>query len=198
MLYGHRSRRGARLRSGPVLGHAVGGLLPSAMGVALSPLPVVAVILILGAPRARANGLAFAGGWVAGLVAVSTVVLALAQGAGTPGSASSDGTRWGTLALGVVMLAMAGRQWRRRPVPAAAAVAREGLGAGGDAAAVAVFVVVGSLTVAGSVVWSLVAGQRAAGPLATVRGFMADHNAAIMTVVLLVLGAKLVGNGIAG
>jgi hypothetical protein len=30
--------------------------LPSAVGVALSPVPIIAVILMLGTPRARSNG----------------------------------------------------------------------------------------------------------------------------------------------
>ena len=66
------------------------------------------------------------------------------------------------------------------------------------AIAVAVFVVIGSLTVAGSVLFYLLAGDRAARPLAAVKEFMSDHNAVIMMVVLLLLGAKLLGDGIAG
>ena len=50
-----------------MLGEVIGDLLPSAVGVALSPVPIVAVILMLGTPRARTNGPMFAVGWVAGL-----------------------------------------------------------------------------------------------------------------------------------
>ena len=35
------------------MGQAIGDLLPSAVGVALGPLPIIAVILMLGAPKAR-------------------------------------------------------------------------------------------------------------------------------------------------
>ena len=42
------------------MGQAIGDLLPSAIGVALSPVPIIAVILILGTPKARSNGPAFA------------------------------------------------------------------------------------------------------------------------------------------
>src|SRR5688572_20394190 len=38
------------------LGQAIGDLLPSAVGVALSPIPIIAVILILATPKARSNG----------------------------------------------------------------------------------------------------------------------------------------------
>ena len=62
----------------------------------------------------------------------------------------------------------------------------------------AVFVVVGSVTVAGSVTFRLLAGERAARPLATVKQFMAANNAVIMMVVLLLLGAKLLGDGLGG
>ena len=44
----------------------------------------------------------------------------------------------------------------------------------------------------------LVASESAAGPLNTIKQFMAAHNAVIMMVVLLVLGAKLLGQGIGG
>ena len=41
----------------------IGDLLPAA--VALSPIPIVAVVLVLGSPGARTAGPAFALGWVA-------------------------------------------------------------------------------------------------------------------------------------
>jgi hypothetical protein len=44
----------------------------------------------------------------------------------------------------------------------------------------------------------LVGGDAVTKPLADIKDFMADHNHVIMMVVLLVLGAKLVGNGLAG
>ena len=40
--------------------------------------------------------------------------------------------------------------------------------------------------------------RRAARPLAAVKQFMSDYNAVIMMTVLLLLGAKLLGDGIAG
>ena len=59
------------------------------------------------------------------------------------------------------------------------------------------FTALGSITVAGSVLFYLLA-DRAARPLAAVKQFMADNNAVIMMVVLLLLGAKLLGDGLAG
>ena len=57
---------------------------------------------------------------------------------------------------------------------------------------------IGSITVAGAVLAFLVAHDRAAGPLATIEGFMLANNNVIMMVLLLVLGAKMLGDGLAG
>ena len=81
---------------------------------------------------------------------------------------------------------------------AAATIAQAGLDGGETAISIAVFVVIGSLTVAGPVVFYLVASARAAGPLDSIKTFMSEHSAVIMMVLLLVLGAKLLGSGIAG
>ncbi len=58
--------------------------------------------------------------------------------------------------------------------------------------------IIGSLTVAGPVIAYMAAADKAAGPLASIKEFMGDHNAVIMMVVLLILGAKILGQGIAG
>ena len=94
---------------------AIGDLLPSAFGVALSPVPIIAVILMLATPKARTNGPAFALGWVAGLTVVSVVVLVVANGADDSGSTASDAVNWLKLVLGILFLAMAGKQWTSRP-----------------------------------------------------------------------------------
>jgi threonine/homoserine/homoserine lactone efflux protein len=222
-----------------MLGQAIGGLLPSAIGVALSPVPIIAVILVLGTPKARSNGPAFALGWVGGLVVVSVIVLLVASGASNRDGATSTALNAIKLALGAVFLFLAAAQWQKRPkkgeepsmpkwmetidgftpakslafgaalsaanpknlaltIAAAGSIAQAGLGVGQDTVAVAVFVVLGSLTVAGPVVFYMLAATKAEGPLGTIKEFMSDHNAVIMFVVLLVLGAKLLGDGIAG
>ena len=81
---------------------------------------------------------------------------------------------------------------------AAASIAQAGLSTGDSTIAVAVFVVLGSLTVAGPVVFFMFGGEHATKPLASIKELMGDHNAVIMMVVLLVLGAKLIGNGWSG
>jgi threonine/homoserine/homoserine lactone efflux protein len=81
---------------------------------------------------------------------------------------------------------------------AAATIAQAGLDGGGTTVAIAVFVIIGSITVAGPVLFYVFASDKAAGPLASIKEFMTDHNAVIMMIVLLVLGAKVLGQGIAG
>lgn len=61
-----------------------------------------------------------------------------------------------------------------------------------------VFVVLASVTVVGPVLFYLVARDRAEAPLASVKDFMAAHNAVIMMVILLVIGAKVLGDGLGG
>jgi hypothetical protein len=64
------------------MGPAIGDVLPLALGVALSPIPIIAVILMLLSPKAQENGAAFLVGWVAGIAGVSIVVTALSGNAG--------------------------------------------------------------------------------------------------------------------
>lgn len=221
-----------------MLSQAIGDLLPSAVGVAISPAPIIAVILMLSTPKARTTGPAFALGWIAGLVVVSAVVLAVADGADQEGT-TSDAVSVVKLVLGVVLFFLAVRRWRSRPRPgvepempgwmqtmdrvapsravglgallsganpknlaltlaAAASIAQGGLSTGGSVVAVAVFVVIGSATVAGPVAFYLLAPSKAASQLDTIKRAMSEHNAMIMCVVLVVLGAKLLGNGFAG
>ena len=98
------------------MGTGISEVLTFAIGVAISPVPIIAVILILFAPRARLNGPAFLLGWVVGLSAVSTGVYLLAHdGDVTTSSGANDSASWGKIVLGVVLLLLARRQWRRRP-----------------------------------------------------------------------------------
>lgn len=64
--------------------------------------------------------------------------------------------------------------------------------------AVAVYVAIRSISVAGPVLYYLVNARQAATLLSTVKDFMSANNAFIMMIVLLVLGAKLFGEGVSG
>jgi threonine/homoserine/homoserine lactone efflux protein len=221
------------------MGQAIGELLPGAVSVALSPVPIIAVILMLSTERARVTGSAFAVGWVIGVVAVSVVVLLLAGPSDDPDSGSSTAVDWVKIALGAIFLLLGLQQWRHRPRPgetaqmptwmatvdqftagkagglgvvlsavnpknlaltiaAMAGVAQAGLSAGQDVVAIVVFVVIASLTVAGPVVAYLLMGRRVQHALDSVKDWMTDNNATIMFVLFLVLGMKMLGDGIAG
>jgi hypothetical protein len=99
------------------MGDAIGQILASAVGIAISPLPLIAMVLMLATPRGRTNGLAFTLAWAVGLGVIATVVLASASG-GRASAGDHDPatwTLWVKLALGILFLAMAVLQWRGRP-----------------------------------------------------------------------------------
>src|SRR5262245_29156434 len=98
------------------VGDAIGQLLPFAVGVAISPTPIVVVVLMLVTPQARTNGPAFLLGWILGVALAGTIVLAIAgpSGANDDG-APADWVSWLKLVLGVLLVLVAARQWRGRP-----------------------------------------------------------------------------------
>lgn len=91
---------------------ALPALLPLAAGVALSPFPVVASVLVLSGPRGRPAGLAFAAGWLAGLGALTAAAMLLIGGLDGEGGTPAALLR---LALGAALLVAAVRKWRGRP-----------------------------------------------------------------------------------
>ena len=100
------------------MGQGIGEVLTFAVGVAISPVPIIAVILMLFSQRARVNGPLFLLGWVLALAIVSTVAYVLAdQGDVATSSGASDTVAWGKIVFGVVFLLLAGRQWRSKPAP---------------------------------------------------------------------------------
>ncbi|MBV9197440.1 MAG: GAP family protein [Solirubrobacterales bacterium] len=62
-----------------LLGQAVGQSLSLAVAAAVSPFPIIGMVLILTSKRATANGSAFLVGWLAGCGAVGTIVLILSS-----------------------------------------------------------------------------------------------------------------------
>jgi threonine/homoserine/homoserine lactone efflux protein len=222
------------------MGQAIGQTLSLAVGVALSPVPILAVILMLVTARARLNGPAFILGWLVGLAVVGTVVLLVAG----PAKASDDGepATWVgvlKLVLGALLVLVALREWRGRPragveaatpkwmaaidsfsppkaagagavlaganpknlllaVAAAAAIAQTGIPGGEQAIAYAIFAIVGTIGVGAPVVIYFAMGDRAGPILDGLKQWMGAHNAVIMSVLCLVIGAKLIGDGIAG
>jgi threonine/homoserine/homoserine lactone efflux protein len=218
---------------------AVGDILPLAITVAISPVPIIAVILMLLGPRAGGASTGFVFGWLAGIVVAAVVVVAIAGAVGLSGS-GGGGTASGIikLVLGAGVLLLAVRQWRSRPrdgaepappswmaavdtmtaakatgvgfllsavnpknlgmiLAAGVTVGAAGLSVGRIAIAIAVFTVLASCTVVLPVVVYRIARDKAVGWLSQVRIWLVAHNAAVMTTLLAVIGAELVGKGVA-
>jgi threonine/homoserine/homoserine lactone efflux protein len=222
------------------MGEAIGQILPMAVGVAISPMPIVAAVLMLVSAKARSNGRAFIVGWVVGLAAVGAICLLVADPAG---ASEDDGpatwVSWLKILLGVLLLLVAVREWRGRPrgaeepaapkwmsaiaafspvkaagagvflsalnpknlllaIAAAGAIAATGIPGGEQAVAYAIFTLIGTIGVAVPVVIFFALGDRAPRLLGSLRAWMEHNNAVIMAVLLLVIGVKLIGDGIAG
>lgn len=112
------------------MGATIGDILPLALGIAISPIPIIAAILMLLSPRARGTSVGFLIGWVLGIV-VAVVVFTLLAGiipASDPDSSQPiAGTV--TIVLGALLVLLAVRQWRSRPKPGAAEALPKWMGA---------------------------------------------------------------------
>ena len=83
-------------------------------------------------------------------------------------------------------------------VGAAAAIAQTGIPGVQQEIAFAVFVVIGTLGVLVPLALSFVLGERSKPLLDHLRSWMSDNNTVIMAVLFLIIGAKLLGDGISG
>jgi threonine/homoserine/homoserine lactone efflux protein len=221
------------------VGQGISEVLTFAIGVAISPVPIIAVILMLFSQRARVNGPAFLVGWVIALAVVSVVVYVVSHdGNVATSNTASDSVSWGKIVLGVALLALARRNWRKRPgsgeeptmpkwlatvenvspvkafglgvalaavnpknliltAGAAAGLAQvPGLSTTDAIVAIAVFVVLASLTIAGPVLYSLFGGERAMASLDSAKTWLTANNAAVMAVLFLVFGVDLIAKGL--
>jgi threonine/homoserine/homoserine lactone efflux protein len=102
----------------------IGELLPQAVTIAISPIPIIAAILMLLSPRARTVATAFLVGWVTGITVAIVVVTLLSSSipAASP-DASMPVAGVVKTVLGVLLVLLAVRQWRARPAPGATAAA---------------------------------------------------------------------------
>jgi threonine/homoserine/homoserine lactone efflux protein len=99
------------------MGEVIGQLLPTAVGVMLSPLPIVGVILMLLSTKAKVNGPMFLIGWLAGLAIVVGGIVAFVDPDRLNKSDGGPSTLAGVLhlALGVLLLLLAVKQLKGRP-----------------------------------------------------------------------------------
>ena len=216
----------------------LGDIIPFGVGVALSPFPIIAVLLLLTAPVGVGGGLVFLGGRAIGFAlltaafALLSEVLDTAAGSTLPAAVLRVG-------LGAVLIVVAVRKFVKRPrgddEPVLPRWMRSIEGMDGRAAlrlgfvlTVAnpkeiafaagagftiggaflplgqivvlgvVFVVLACLSVAIPVIAVAVGGDRVAPALSAARTWLVSNNAIVMAVVLLVIGAMVLGSGISG
>jgi threonine/homoserine/homoserine lactone efflux protein len=93
-------------------------LLLIGLGITLEPFPLTAFILILSAEKGTRKGLAFILGWLACLVVViAAVILVTGGNPPKPNTAQSTAALAVKLALGILLILLAARQWRRMGRP---------------------------------------------------------------------------------
>ena len=93
----------------------IGEILPLAIGIAISPVPIIAAILMLLSPRAKGTSVGFLIGWLAGII-VAVVLFTLLSTVipqDTGGSSRVSGII--KIILGLLLLFLAIKQWRTRP-----------------------------------------------------------------------------------
>lgn len=105
------------------MGQVIGEILPLALGVAISPIPIIAAILMLLSPKAKSLGLGFMVGWLGGIV-VATVVFTLLGSLLTVDENAGPQPIVGVvkIILGALLVLLAVGQWRKRPKAGEAAV----------------------------------------------------------------------------
>lgn len=218
---------------------AIGELLPLAVAVSISPLPIIAMVVLLMSPRARTSTPAFMVGWIVAIATVlaGTALLAEAFGGRTDAGPSPTVAVIKVL-LGMGLLGLALHEWRARPKPhqqaelphwltavenmrpLAAAATGFGIYAAnpknltvGVSAGVlfhslnvaassallvgALYVTIASSTIVLPILVFMFAGERVRPWLNELHDWLAQHNAACMAVLLFVIGAVMVGKGIA-
>jgi threonine/homoserine/homoserine lactone efflux protein len=222
------------------MGEAIGEMLPGAVAVAISPLPVIVVVIALVSAGGRRNGLAFLAGHVLGVAVPAAILLALAGVA--EATERGEPVGWVSavmLLLGLVLVALGIRQWWTRRMPAdepktpgwmrglerfgpvrmaatgvvlsaanlknliviAAAVAgivQSGRSAGEQVVALAVFTAIAASGVALPVVVAFALGPRSVEILTGAKTWLGANSGVIMGVIMILIGAKLIGDGIEG
>jgi MFS family permease len=90
-------------------------LIPHAIAVALSPMPIAALIFLLLSNKPKENSLGFLAGWFVALV-VNVFIFAFLFGAsGVPQGGDPLGVRIFHFVLGVILIIFAFNEWKKRP-----------------------------------------------------------------------------------
>ncbi|MEE2056765.1 GAP family protein [Rhodococcus artemisiae] len=216
------------------MGATIGEILPLAVGVAISPIPIVAVILMLLSRNAKATSSGFGVGWAVGILAVTGIVILLA-GSITPDDGGGSSTGWVKVVLGLLLIILAFKQWQSRSdttppkwmqaideftfvkatglglalsavnpknlllcVSAGVAIGTAGLSSGNAVVVWLVFTILAACSVLVPVIGYAVAAQRMGGALDSAKNWLQTNNHMVMAIVLLIMGATVVGKGLGG
>lgn len=218
------------------MGPAIGEILAPAVGVAISPVPIIALILMLFSNHAARNSVSFMVGWLVGLTVAGFVVLSLNLQSSDGSESDSGGIA--KIVIGALFLLLGLRQWRSRPrhgeepqtpgwmdaidefsavksvgfgfllsainpknlgltIAAAVSISGSGLTGGEEATVMVIFVLIASLTIILPVAAYLILGERADAGLTSMKDWLTANNHTVMTILFVVLGAKVLGDGLA-
>ncbi|ORW52062.1 GAP family protein [Mycobacterium parmense] len=209
-------------------------LVALALVIALSPITVIPAVLVLHAPRPRPTALAFLGGWLLGLVVLTTAFVAGSDLLGDLNKTPPAWASWLRVAMGCALIALGAYHWFTRhrhgsmprwmrsfstlaPVRAGLTgavltvirpevlilCAAAGLGIGGSRLGIgglvlagAFFVVVSASTVAVPILSYVAAGDRLDDTLERLKAWMEENHAAMLAVILVLIGLMVLYNGI--
>ncbi len=93
----------------------IGGLLPLALVVAISPTTITVVILILLSGRKSLASIVFAVGYTVGIVVGTTLLLVLGGAAGLSTGLDPGAVAWLELVVGILLLLYGLQRWTKRP-----------------------------------------------------------------------------------
>lgn len=205
-----------------------------ALVIATSPVTVIPAVLVLHAPRPRPSGLAFLGGWLLGLAAVTAGFIAASDKFSGLNQSPPKWASWLRVVLGSALIVFGVYRWltrRARPhappwmssftrlTPSRAgvmgallavvrpevlivcAVAGLGIGTSGTGQAsdwipAVFFVAMSSSTVGLPILAYAGGGARLDDPLERLKVWMEENSAALVAVVLVLIGLMVLYNGI--
>jgi hypothetical protein len=209
-------------------------LIPLGLVIALSPITVIPAVLVLHAPRPRPTSLAFLGGWLLGMVALTAAFVGASDLLGDLHQAPPTWASWLRVMFGLVLIVFGVVRWLTRhrqgrtpfwmrsfskltPLRAGvtgavltvvrlevlilSAVAGLAIGTAGLSAAAgwisgAVFVVASSSTVALPILAYVGSGGRLDDALERLKVWMEENHAAMLAVILVLIGLLVLYNGI--
>jgi Sap, sulfolipid-1-addressing protein len=89
-------------------------VIPLALVVAVSPLSIIPAVLVLQTPRPRPTGLAFLGGWLLGLTALTAVFIASSDALGDLRKSPPTWASWLRVVLGLALIGYGIYHWLTR------------------------------------------------------------------------------------